>query len=384
MPSKTIFISYTKPDGAWAKLIGDVLEEMGHTVIAMYKEFPGDFQERIKEAFEVCDDIILLFSPLYEKSGQCKHERHVALNREFSKKPGTVHLVKVDPYTMHEIYSVMTYIDLSGYPCNSQAAITCFRNEIEKRWGSISKKPPTYHNLPSRIPNFTGRKMEIDTLHNDFFSGVLEKRIQVLSGLGGVGKTKLSLEYAYKYLDLYTLIWFFHAEDPTQLIQEISGLAQTLNLPEAQSENSDLHLNALKKYLEGRDKWLMIFDNAEGPADIKDIFPSVLRGHILVTSRNPIWGSIACVHHLEKFSRDESVVFMEKRLNRTKETPCFGTVAEKLGYLPLALNIAAAFMDTNQISCTDYNAILDETPDLIFEDDLTEEDRPLLKVWGLS
>jgi tetratricopeptide (TPR) repeat protein len=384
MVSRTIFISYTHTDEEWAKLIGGVLEEIGHTVIAMYKAFAGDFQERINEAFDACDDFILIFSPLYEKSGQCKHERHVALNREFSKKPGTVHLVKVDPYTMHESYSVMTYIDLSAYPIESPEVITYFRNEIEKRWGSISKTPPTYHNLPSRTPNFTGRKLEIEILHRDFFSGVTEKRIHILSGLGGVGKTKLSLEYAYKFLDQYTLIWFLHAEDPTQLRQEITCLAQTLNLPDAQSDNSDQHLNALKKYLETRDKWLLIFDNAEGPSEIKDLLPSVLRGHVLITSRNPIWGSIACVQHLDKFTKDESVGFLIKRLNRTKENLCLGMVADRLGQLPLALNIAAAFMDTNQISCDDYKTILDNTPDVIFEDDLTDEDRPLLKVWGLS
>ena len=384
MPNRTIFISYTHTDEEWAKMIGSVLEEMGHTVIAMYKVFLGDFQERIKEAFDICDDFILVFSPLYEKSGQCQHERHIALNREFSKKPGTVHLVKVDPYTMHESYSLMTYIDLSAYPLKSPEAISYFRNEIEKRWGSISKKPPTYHNMPSRIPNFTGRKLEIENLHRDFFSGVTEKRIQVLSGLGGVGKTKLSLEYAYKYLDQYTLIWFFHAEDPTQFRQEITRLVQTLNLPEAQSENSDQHLNALKKYLESRDKWLLLLDNAEGPSDIKDILPSVLRGHVLATSRNPSWGSIACVQHLDKFTRDVSVGFLKKRLNRTKENLCLGMVADRLDHLPLALNIAAAFMDTNQVSCDDYKTILDETPDVIFEDEITDEDRPLLKVWGIS
>ncbi len=384
MAPKIIFISYTKADEEWAKMIGNVLEDMGHTVIAMYKVFPGDFQERIKEAFDVCDEFILVFSPLYEKSGQCKHERNVALNREFGRKPGTVHLVKVDPYMMHESYSVMTYIDLSAYPLNSIEVITYFRNEIEKRWGSISKKPPVYHNLPSRIPNFTGRKREIETLHKDFFSEIMEKRIQVLSGLGGVGKTKLSLEYAYKYIDQYTLIWFFHAEDPIQLRQEITLLAQTLNIPEAQSENSDQHLNALKKYLESRDMWLLIFDNAEGPADIKDILPSILRGHVLVTSRNPKWGSIACVQHLDTFTQDESVDFLKKRLDRTKENLCLGMVADRLGHIPLALNIAAAFMDTNQVSCDDYKTILDEKPEVIFDDDITEEDRPLLKVWGIS
>lgn len=387
MSSKTVFISYTHTDEEWAKLIGSELEEMGHKVISMYKVFQDNFLSRIKEAYDECDDIILVFSPRYEESGYCEHERTVALKQiiEETRRRNSVHLVKVDPYKMHEFYSVYTYIDLSPYALGSPEVKSYFRSEIGKRFGSPDQKPYRYtiHNLPLRIPNFTGRTQIINSVHDEFFSGKVEKNIQVLAGLGGVGKTKVSLEYAYRYLDQYTLIWFFHAEDPSQLRQEISRLVKTLKLPEWQSESTDHHLSALKRYLDNRDKWLLIFDNAEAPSDISGILPSVPRGHILITSRNPGWGSIACVHSLDNFSKEESVGFLKKRLNRSNEIPCLEDVSDKLAYFPLALNSAAAYMETNQITCDDYKTILQETKDLLIKMK-TEGNLPLMSVWSLS
>jgi tetratricopeptide (TPR) repeat protein len=374
---RTVFISYTKKDEDWAMMIGSELEQMGHSVVSMYKGFQGNFIFRIKEAYDKCDDIILIYSPEYEQSGYCKHEMTVALKMVMEGYKVKVHPIKVDPYRLHNFYSILSYIDLSVYAPGSPEVRSYFREEISKKFGepSSGKRPNTIHNLPLRIPNFTGRKHIIENLHRLFTSETCEHSIQALIGLGGVGKTMISLEYAYTYFTQYTVIGFFHAEEKTALQQEFSELAKRLQLPEAQLDNIDYHIAALRRYLEEHDQWLLIFDNATAPADLYGFLPAFIRGHIIITSRNSLWGSMACINPIDSFSEKESIQYLEKRLHRTNELPCFRTVAHELDRIPIALDIAAAYMDANQISCEDYRAVLEETHPPFPH---------LMKVWGPS
>jgi len=360
---RTVFISYTKSDEDWAKLFGNELEEMGHTVVAMYKGFEGDFISRIEEAFDECDSFILVCSPDYEQSGYCSYERHVVLKMEIEERKRILHPIKVYPYDVSHSIAIHTYIDLSTYAPGSPEARSYFREEISKKFEEVSSgtKPYTIHNLPYRFPNFTGRNQIIETLHDHFTSESPENNIQALTGLGGVGKTKISLEYASRYLSHYQLIWFFNAEDKTTLRQEISDIAKTLQLPEARQENNDLHIAAFRKYLDEHDKWLIIFDNATSPNDLEGILPRLPRGNIIITSRTPQWGSHACILPINPFSEKESIEYLEKRLHRKNERPCFETVSNNLDCIPIALDIAAAYMDTNQISCEEYRSVIEET-----------------------
>jgi tetratricopeptide (TPR) repeat protein len=374
---KRVFISYTEVDEPYAKFIGDQLEEMGHSITAMYKGLEGDFLERIKEAFEQCDNIILCFSPKYEKSPHCIHEKNVAFKMEIENRKGKVHLVKVDPYRLGDFYAVHTYIDLSKFALGTPALKSYFREEIVRRFGGNISGLPTIaiRNLPNRPSNFTGRREIIDLLHHQFNPESEEHVVQALVGVGGAGKTKIALEYAYRYLDQYVLVWFFHAEDTTILRQELSDLAKTLRLPETQSENIDHHIAALRRYFEDYDKYLIIFDNAISPNDLEDIIPANPRGNILITSKNPGWNSIANIQPIGLFSHEESIEFLEKRLKRTNEKPCFGKITHEIDPLPIAMDLAAGYMDTNQISCQDYLEVLEENSAVL---------DPLMKVWKPS
>ena len=72
-------------------------------------------------------------------------------------------------------------------------------------------------NLPyPRNANFTGRAKVLSDLRQAFTDKSPAHRVQIVSGLGGVGKTQLCTEYAYKHRWDYAIIWWISADDPSE------------------------------------------------------------------------------------------------------------------------------------------------------------------------
>ena len=88
---------------------------------------------------------------------------------------------------------------------------------------------------------------------------------QVLQGGGGVGKTALATEYAYRQRSAFDTVWWIHAEETATLVSGYTALAVTLDLAEAGEADQELAAVAVRRWLEDHDRWLLILDNAEAP-----------------------------------------------------------------------------------------------------------------------
>jgi hypothetical protein len=101
-------------------------------------------------------------------------------------------------------------------------------------------------------------------------------------------------------------------------------------------------VRAVRAYLRGHDRWLLILDNAEAPAALRDWLPAG-PGHILITSRNLGWAEMAGRVHIDVLPRPESMALL-----RTYRSELTATEAEQItdavGDLPLALAQAAGFL----------------------------------------
>jgi tetratricopeptide (TPR) repeat protein len=185
-----------------------------------------------------------------------------------------------------------------------------------------------------------------------------------LQGLGGVGKTAVAVEYAYRYRDEYELVWWIPADQPVLVQASLAQLAPSLGLPPATATGIGVEaaaaatLNALRKG-EPYKRWLLIFDNADEPEDLKDIFPRG-PGDVLITSRNPRWESVVEAVQVDVFSRAESIAFLHKRLPGGLSEADAVKLASELGDLPLALDQAGALQAETGMPVEEYLRLLNE------------------------
>jgi hypothetical protein len=172
-----------------------------------------------------------------------------------------------------------------------------------------------------------------------------------LHGLGGVGKTQLAVEYAWKHLGGYTAVLWVRADSPEALDASLAELARLLGLPQASAEKQSAQTAAVLNWLKGQRHCLLIADNAdteEAAKAVSDRFPPYLGGHVLVTSRLGNWPVNMAHLSLDLLPASDAARYLQARVAKAGHPAGNDTaarqLAEELGYLPLALEQAASFI----------------------------------------
>ncbi|GAA3801048.1 hypothetical protein GCM10022226_20890 [Sphaerisporangium flaviroseum] len=250
------------------------------------------------------------------------------------------------------------------------------------------RRPEIWEKVPPRNKNFTGRDGLLQELRQNIgaITAVLPQA-QTIHGLGGVGKTQLAIEYAWRYRSHYDFVWWISADQPLLVPSALAALAPSLDLPSAAVTGVPAAADAVRKALELGEpyrRWLIVFDNAEEPEHIKDLIPRGT-GHVLITSRNPGWDEYGETLPIDVFTRAESREFLAKRLPRQIDDVLADRLAEKVGDLPLALEQAAAFQAQTGIPVEEYIQLLDEqTTRLLGVNRPQGYPRSMSAVWRLS
>lgn len=219
--------------------------------------------------------------------------------------------------------------------------------------------PVIWGNVPQRNKNFTGREPLLTDLRDRVTRDVTAVLAHALHGMGGVGKTQLAIEYAYRYMHEYQIIWYIPADQTTLVRSSLAALAPRLGLenitPGRVEDAASAVLDALRRG-EPYSRWLVIFDNADQPEQLKDLLPAG-PGHVIVTSRNHRWQSMADIVEVDVFTRTESLDFMRRRVPGVDEGEA-NRLAEELGDLPLALEQAGALQVESGMTVDEYLELL--------------------------
>jgi len=223
---------------------------------------------------------------------------------------------------------------------------------------------PVVWNVPyPRNPNFTGREAILTQLETALASGMPVALSQAITGLGGVGKTQTAVEHAYRHRDRYRAVLWVRADTETSLISGYRALAEVLDLPEKDESDSTKVAATVRRWLGREPGYLLILDNADDPALVKPYLPPDLGGHVLLTSRAHNFDrlNIRRPIALPVLAPDEALAFLLRRTDREEaidpaERDAARTLAEELGYLPLALEQAAAYMVEHEESFSVYLA----------------------------
>ncbi|GAA3998367.1 FxSxx-COOH system tetratricopeptide repeat protein [Streptomyces plumbiresistens] len=289
-----------------------------------------------------------------------------------SRWPGPLDYVRVHPWVVLLILIPISLIGVWQVPR---------RDRAQDRLA-----PPAYR-LPPRNTNFTGRDATLREVRQCLTSrnGVAMVAVQ---GLGGVGKTQLAIEYAYRYLSKYRFVAFVGAEDSDLVASHFVSLAGQLGLTEVSSDQAIPRVYG--KLLDHR-PWLIIFDNGEKPGTLTHALPSgglASNGHVIVTTRVSGWSGRAGVIDLDVFTRQESVKLLVRRVPGMTEAVA-DRIAEQLGDLPLALEQAAGYMGYNHTAPEEYLTLLtSRLEEMIARGELTDrpeaEEVVVASLWSLS
>lgn len=213
--------------------------------------------------------------------------------------------------------------------------------------------PPICNLTLHRNPYFTGRAKALETIRETLVSESTTIPIQVIAGLGGVGKTQITLEYIYRYLSDYGLIWWLPVSDFPSLVAEYAALATELDLPEKSVQSFPEMSRSVRRWLQKNGGWLLVFDDAQDWDQIQSLIPLGSVGHTIITSRNQVWPNMPRPMLMDRWERTESVEFFSKRIGKV-DPQIAAELSEILGDLPLALEHAAAYMQSKDVSPSDY------------------------------
>ncbi len=262
--------------------------------------------------------------------------------------------------------------------------------EIRTRIGGGSPPSPARHNLPTSNPDFVGREEPLKGLRHLLTEGKGPAVItQVITGLGGIGKTQTALAYCYRHLADYDLIWWLHAETPATLAVDYGTLARPLGLDPGTADQEKMAA-AIRERLSTLPSWLLVFDNVEDPTLPRAWLPTTGGGHALITSRRTDWRGIARVLPLEAMREYEALQLLtgsqDPGLIPGAELARAKALIQDLGYLPLALAQARAYMAETGRSFGSYQKLLRASQSVTLAKRLVSRDFTLsfASVWQTS
>ncbi len=232
------------------------------------------------------------------------------------------------------------------------------------------------HNVPysSRTPYFTGRKELLEQLdhHLAFQSPVALTQPISISGLGGIGKTQVALEYAHHHQRHYRHVLWAAADSRETLITEMRKLARSLDLPEEDEKDPNRIVSAVRDWLAAYPNWLLILDNVEDLNLVTWFMPLQPLGAVLLTTRLQTTEPIALALTVETMPKEVGALLLLRRTKRLAPDAPLDVasahdeylhaqeISQRLGGLPLALDQAGAYILGTRCALADYQLVYDK------------------------
>ena len=232
------------------------------------------------------------------------------------------------------------------------------------------------HNLPLRYKNFIGREDYLADIEHNFASG---NNLQIIYGTSGTDKTQLALEYAWRHLSEYDAIALIHSGN----ISEIdSGYANYLSrIGVVLSGISSYQIRGtFHQFLNKQKQFLVILDNIDYLEENEDVAEEVSAilshqrvgtSHVLLTTVCDNDFIDAKRLKVDVFSPETAVAYLNQATGISGEDDDALALAEELGYLPLALRYAGAFIsESRNLSYAGYLKLYQEETEEVLEEEL--------------
>ncbi|KAL1917722.1 uncharacterized protein VTP21DRAFT_3556 [Calcarisporiella thermophila] len=187
--------------------------------------------------------------------------------------------------------------------------------------------------------------------------------IIVLKGFGGMGKTQLMLRYCYFRHKAYDFVFWLKADSWVMVADSFRYLAINLGIETTLLENDNAEetiFSWVQCWLEENTNWLLLLDNVEEKV-AEDIFDRLSRkgGDIIMTSREYIPPWKATIIEIGKMTEEEALaLLLQKELGSIDRQDLHfqyvRKVISELDYMPLALDLARAYMEATTSTYQGY------------------------------
>ncbi len=345
-----LFVSRAGADAPFAAEIGRILEHAGYEVVLQQWDFANrSFMERMHAALIEGARVVALLSPEYLRSDHCQAEWQNAIASDPLNTKSLLVLLRVAECEPVGLLSSLAYWDLVPIRDNpalvQDVVLDALRGgrRADAAIGPYWREPRTIIDPDAirPVPSFSGRD---DELAGIAAALAQDGNIAAVHGLGGVGKSSVAREYAWRNRDRYAVVWWLNAQTEDGVIDGLLRLGALLTRGLDQiSDRRAAAQQVIGSVLHGFAKpVLLIFDNLEDERLLRTWLPRS-GSHALATSRNAAWSADVRDIVLDIWPLETAIEYLRRESGRTDLTEADARdIVEALGALPLAASHAAS------------------------------------------
>ncbi len=266
-----------------------------------------------------------------------------------------------------------------------------------------SSPPPRCTEFSSIGSLFIGRRPAMQALRASLLQATTRATAivasQVIHGQGGIGKTRLAIEFGLAHAEEYSALLFVRADNPQTLESSLADLVGPLVLGLPESAKQDEKLAAVWHWLRTHPGYFLILDNVdseEAARAVEDKLARLSEGHVVITSRITNWSASVEPLHLDVLSEDDSTDFLLRATERkagsgravtSTDAADARLLARDVAGLALALEQSAAFIRTKQSTFAKYRqrwAEFDLKVRDFYDERLTKYPYSILTTWATT
>ncbi len=379
-----VFYSYAQADEALRRQLETRLKSLERQgfIVGWHRGLlpPGaNYRRETEQHLQSASLILLLLSPEYIACDECYAEMERALDR-YHAGEALVVPVLLRPVEFDDLpVSTLQPLPIDGKAVSEWISrdrawrdiARGIRHILEHERAEPALSAPTrtrLWNIPyGRNMLFTGRDDLLQQLHDQLTQRQVATltQPQAIHGLGGIGKTQLAIEYAYRHRQDYQAVLWVNAANREALLGSFLELAALLKLPERTEADHSRVVAATKAWFASHDSWLVIFDNADELSLVESFLPAGDKGHLLLTTRAHAVGLLAHGIEVEQMQEQEGMLLLLRRAKvlasdaplaqaQEADRQAARAIVCELDGLPLALEQAGAFLEETQCGLSTY------------------------------
>jgi tetratricopeptide (TPR) repeat protein len=380
-----VFISHAAEDTGWCERLAGHLRHAGLRVwLDKWKERENLF-EAMEEGLEQSRRAVLVLTPKYSRSQKiwtAVERQFIDYQQRLGRREFVIPLLLKDcaPPPFLQPLKGLDFRNNSAHDANLRQLIAMLKAapqddaaltlaDVADFVPAPGQLPPNSHLPYEWNPYFAGRDGELEKLHhllNPGENSAAENPVAAIAGVAGIGKTQLAIEYAFRYGRHYTGgVYWTSAVQSENLHFTLGALADPMGLNLPMNLPDRIRAEHVLAWLCQPEPRLLILDDVEDPAVLAQCAVEGGGCRVLITTRRTDLqpAEQLPIGTLDKEAALALLISRRPELQLTAgslEKTIGKSICDRLGYLPLALELAACYLGRHkQMSLADYLAELE-------------------------